>query len=212
MKFNITAFVLSVALAGVAETVKVADCVRNADLDIWAAADVKFCQAVMADVFKAAGLEPARAAFDADGLFVETNVEVISSAFRSPSLQEDYAFPLQPLGRMHYALYATPDRAMSMMSTKISDWPRMRVGYSPVSQGDCGDRQRYFDSAKLTPEYVEYPTSAGAVQSLRNGDIDALFLYTPSTRPSGSVRRGSSRSCRSARATCTSPCGRAAPT
>ena len=121
MKFKVIAFVLLVALGGVAETVKVADCVRSADLDIWAAADAKFCQAVMADVFKEAGLEAERVAFGADGLFVETNAEVICSAFRTPSLQEDYTFPLQPLSRMHYALYAAPERAMSMMSTRISE-------------------------------------------------------------------------------------------
>ncbi len=188
MRFKACVFVSLAALAAVAETVNVADCVRNADLDVWAAEDAKFCQAVMTDVFKAAGLEAERVAFGADGLLVETNVDVICSAFRAPSLQEDYAFPLQPLSRMHYALYAAPERAMSMMSTKISEWPRMRVGYSPVSQGDCGDRQRYFDSAKLSPEYVEYPTSAGAVQALRDGDIDVLFLYTPfGKRPEGLV-------------------------
>ena len=188
MKFKSIAFVLLAAIAAVAETVKVADCVRSPGLDVWAAADAKFCRAVMDDVFKAGGLEVERVVFGEDGLFVETNVEVICSAFRAPSLQKDYAFPLQPLGRMHYALYATPDRAMSMMSTRISDWPRMRVGYSPSSLGDCGDRQRYFDSAKLSPEYVKYPTSAGAVQSLLNGEIDALFLYTPfGKRPEGLV-------------------------
>ena len=55
MKINAIAFVSLAAFAAVAETVKVADCVRNADLDVWAAADAKFCRAVMSDVFKAAG-------------------------------------------------------------------------------------------------------------------------------------------------------------
>ncbi|MBR0056845.1 MAG: transporter substrate-binding domain-containing protein, partial [Kiritimatiellae bacterium] len=97
-------------------------------------------------------------------------------------------FPVQPLARMHFALYATPSRAMSMLSSKITDWPRMRVGYSPVSQGQRGndDRTRYFEHAQLSPEFVEYPTSAGAVEALHNGEIDALFLYTPfGKRPDG---------------------------
>jgi len=179
MKSRIIVFILLAGLAAVAETVKVADCVRDADLDIWAAADVKFCRTVMDDVFKSAGLEVERSAFDANDMFVPTNAEVICSTFRTEALLKDYSFPLQPMGRMQFALYATPDRAMAMMSTKISEWPRMRVGYSPVSQGDAGDRQKYFDSARLSPEYVEYPTSAGAVQALRNGEIDVLFLYTP---------------------------------
>ena len=128
--------------------------------------------------------------FDKNGLFSVSNAEVICSAFRTPALFKDYDFPLQPLDRMHFALYATPSRAMSMMSTKITDWPRMRVGYSPVSQGQGGnnDRVNYFEHAKLSPEYVEFPTSAGAVKALRDGEIDALFLYTPiAKRPEGLV-------------------------
>ncbi len=188
MKIKASAFVFLAAFAAVAETVQVADCVRSADLDVWAAADAKFCQTVMGDVFKAVGLETKRAEFGADNLFVASNTEVICSAFRTPALLKHYDFPLQPLGRMHFALYATPDRAMAMTSMKISDWPRMRVGYSPVAQGDAGDRKKYFDSARLSPEYVEYPTSAGAVQALRNGEIDVLFLYTPfGKRPEGLV-------------------------
>ena len=188
MKLKLITFVLLAGLAAVAETVQVADCVRSADLDVWAAADAKFCRTVMDDVFKSAGLEAKRSAFGADNMFVAADAEVICSAFRTEALLKDYSFPLQPLGRMHFALYATPDRAMAMMSTKISEWPRMRVGYSPVSQGDAGDRKRYFDNARLSPEYVEYPTSAGAVQALRDGEIDVLFLYTPfGKRPEGLV-------------------------
>ena len=181
MKIKTVAFVSLAAIAAVAETVKVADCVRSADLDVWAAADAKFCMTVMDDVFKAAGLEAERVAFGADGLFVETNVDVICSAFRAPSLQEDYAFPLQPLSRMHYALYAAPERAMSMMSTKISEWPRMRVGYSPVSQGDCGDRQRYFDSATH-----ERGRGAGAAQRRHRRAVPVH----PLREASGGARRG----------------------
>ena len=188
MKLKLITFVLLAGLAAVAETVQVADCVRSADLDVWAAADAKFCRTVMDDVFKSAGLEAKRSAFGADNMFVAADAEVICSTFRTEALLKDYSFPLQPLGRMHFALYATPDRAMAMMSTKISEWPRMRVGYSPVSQGDAGDRKRYFDNARLSPEYVEYPTSAGAVQALRDGEIDVLFLYTPfGKRPKGLV-------------------------
>ena len=170
---------LFLAASAGAEAVKVADCERDAALDFWAAADVKFCCNVMDDVFKKAGLEKERVGFGPDNVFSVSNAEVVCSAFRTPSLCRDYDFPVQPLGRMHFALYATPDRAMSMMSTKITDWPRLRVGYSPVSQGQNDDRQRYFEHAKLAPEYVEYPTSAGAVDALRRGEIDVLFLYTP---------------------------------
>ena len=176
-------FTLSIlhSLSASAESVKVSDCERDASLDVWAAADVKFCRNVMDEVFKKAGIEIERAAFDKSGLFSVSNAEVICSAFRTPALLKDYDFPIQPLGRMHFALYATPSRAMSMMSTKITDWPRMRVGYSPVSQGQNSndDRTRYFEHAKLSPEYVEFPTSAGAVKALRDGEIDVLFLYTP---------------------------------
>ena len=186
MKLKVITFVLLAGLAAAAETVKVADCVRNADLDVWAAADAKYCRIVMGEVFKSVGLEPQHSAFGANNMFVVSNVEVVCSAFRTEAMLKDYSFPLQPLGRMHFALYATPDRAMAMMSTKISEWPRMRVGYSPVSQGDTGDRERYFNNARLSPEYVEYPTSARAEQALRDGEIDVLFLYTPfGKRPDG---------------------------
>ncbi len=179
MKRNVLIAAAMAAFAAAAEEVRVADCVRNAELDYWAAADVKFCRAVMDDVFKAAGVSVGKSVFDAHGMVVVSNADVICSAFRTPDLLKNYNFPIQPLGRMHYALYATPDRAMSMMSMRITEWPRLRVGYSPVSQGQSDDRQRYFEHAKLSPEYVEYPTSAGAVEALRKGDVDVLFLYTP---------------------------------
>ena len=175
-------------LPAFAESVRVADCERDAKLDFWAAADVKFCRNVMDEVFRKAGVEAADVPFDANGIFSSSDAEVVCSAFRTPHLLKDYDFPLQPLGRMHFALYATPSRAMSMMSMKITDWPRMRVGYSPVSQGQIGndDRTKYFEHAKLSPEYVEFPTSAGAVKALHDGEIDALFLYTPfGKRPEG---------------------------
>ncbi len=188
MKLKAIAIVSLAALAAAAETVNVADCVRSADLDVWAAADAKFCRIVMDEVFKSAGLEVKRSAFGADNRIVVSNAEVVCSAFRTEAMLKDYAFPLQPLGRLHIALYATPDRAMAMTSTRISDWPRMRVGYSSVSQGDTKDRQEYFENARLSPEYVNYPTSAGAEKALRDGEIDALFLYTPfGKRPKGLV-------------------------
>ena len=180
--------VLAVSAAARAGTVKVVDCVRNAELDQWAAYDVKFCRTVMDAVFQRAGLEVEQAEFDESGMFSVSNAEVICSAFRTPTLLKDYNFPLQPMGRMHYALYTTPSRAMSMMSVKITDWPKMRVGYSPVSQGQDEDREDYFHHARLTPEYVEYPTSVGAEEALRAGDVDVLFLYTPfGKRPEGLV-------------------------
>ena len=181
-------FALLHAFPSSAETVKAADCTRDAKLDYWAAADVEFCRAVMDDVFKSAGLSVERVPFDARGMAVVSNADVICSAFRTPDLLKSHDFPIQPLGRMHYALYATPERAISMMSVRITEWPRLRVGYSPVSQGQNEDRQSYFDHARLSPEYVEYPTSAGAVEALKGGEIDVLFLYTPfGKRPDGLV-------------------------
>ena len=183
------AFALALAIpppAGAAGPVKVVDCVRDAELDYWAAQDNAFCRAVMDAVFESAGLETERLGFGEDHLMVSTNADVICSAFRIPALLENYDFPVQPLGRMHFALYTTPDRAPAMLSEKITDWPRMIIGYSPVSQGQNDDRERYFEHARLAPEYVEFPTSAGAVEALRNGEIDALFLYTPiGRRPEG---------------------------
>ena len=178
------------AMSAVAEKVKVADCERDPKLDFWAAADNDFCTAVMADVFKAAGVETERLAFGDDHLMDMSNVEVICSAFRTKRLLQDFDFPQQPLGRMHFALYATPSRAMELMSTKITEWPRMRIGYSPVSQGQISnnDRVKYFEHARLSPTYVEIPTSEGAVRALHDGEIDALFLYTPfGKRPEGVV-------------------------
>ena len=164
-----------------AEKVAVADCERDSAVDVWAAPDVEFCHRVMDEVFEMAGVEPVRAEFDADGMLVVSNAEVVCSAFRTPKLLEDYDFPPQPMGRMRYGLYATKKRAPKLMATKMTEWPRLRVAYSPVSQGQLsnGDRERYFEHAELDPEYVEYPTSAGAVEALKAGEVDALFLYTP---------------------------------
>ena len=183
-------FVVFNSLSAQAEIVKVADCERDAKLDFWAAADNDFCVAIMRDVFKTAGVETERLEFDADHLMDISNADVICSAFRTKRLLESFDFPQQPLGRMHFALYATPSRAMELMSTKITEWPRMRIGYSPVSQGQISndDRVKYFEHARLNPTYVEIPTSKGAVQALHDGEIDALFLYTPfGKRPEGVV-------------------------
>ena len=48
-------FTLSIlhSLSASAESVKVADCERDASLDVWAAADVKFCRSVMDEVMSA---------------------------------------------------------------------------------------------------------------------------------------------------------------
>ena len=179
-------FAFAAAPRAAAEAVPVVDCVRDAALDYWAAQDNSFCRAVMDALFEETGIEPERMPFGPDHLMVSTNAVVICSVFRNPDILEHYDFPVQPLGRMHFALYTTPDRALSMKSMKITEWPRMRVGYSPVSQGQNQDRQSYFQHARLSPEYVEIPTSVGAVDALRNGDIDALFLYTPfGRRPEG---------------------------
>ena len=178
------------SLSASAESVKVADCERDAKLDFWAAADNEFCLAVMDDVFKAAGVETERLQFGDDHLMDVSKADVICSAFRTKKLLSEFDFPMQPLGRMHFALYATPSRAMELMSTKITEWPRMRIGYSPVSQGQISndDRVKYFQHARLSPTYVEIPTSVGAVNALHDGEIDALFLYTPfGKRPEGVV-------------------------
>ena len=176
------------AMAASAEQVLVSDCERDAGVDYWAANDVEFCCRIMNEVFAMAGIEPVRSGFDADGMFSVSNAEVICSAFRTPNLLKNYEFPLQPLGRMHYALYTTHDRAELMMSMKITDWPRIKVAYSPVSQGRDDDRINYFRHANLSPEYVEYRTSVGAVDALKKGEVDVLFLYTPyGKRPDGLV-------------------------
>ena len=178
------------AFAANAETIKVADCERDPKLDVWAAADNDFCLAVMDDVFKTAGVQTVRLPFGEDHLMDVSKADVICSAFRTEKLLKDFDFPQQPLGRMHFALYATPSRAMELMSTKITEWPRMRIGYSPVSQGQISndDRVKYFEHARLSPTYVEIPTSDGAVKALQDGEIDALFLYTPfGKRPEGLV-------------------------
>ena len=173
-----------------AEVVQVADSVRDAQLDVWGATDVAFCREVMSCVLTNAGVEAVAAPFGDDGVVDPANVEVICSAFRTPALLEHYDFPLQPIGEMHYALYATPARAASFLSIRIADWPHLVVGYSPVSQGQRqnDDRTRFFEQTGLAPDYREYPTSAGAVAALTRGEIDALFLYTPDgKRPEGLV-------------------------
>ena len=138
------------SLSANAEAVRVADCERDAKLDFWAAADNEFCVAIMDDVFKFAGIETTRVEFGEDHLLDVSKADVICSAFRTKKLMEDFDFPQQPLGRMHFALYATPSRAMELMSTKITEWPRMRIGYSPVSQGQISndDRTKYFEHAR----------------------------------------------------------------
>ena len=170
-----------------AETATFSDSVRDASLDVWAGHESAFCRKVMDEVFKGAGLDAKRLPFGPDGM-CPRDADVICSAFRTPDLLERYDFPVQPLSRMHFALYTTADRAMNMLSTRITEWPKLRVGYSPVAQGQNRDREDYFDRAKLDPTYVEIPTSEEAVEALRKNEIDALFLYTPlGKRPEGLV-------------------------
>ena len=179
---------VAASFASPAEVVKVADCVRDANLDVWAAADSKVSASIMEEVFRIAGVDAEHLPYGEDGMADATNAEVICSAFCTPELEKNYRFPLQPLGCMHFGLYATPSHAMSMMTTKISEWPRMIVGYSPVAQGQSDDRTSFFEHARLAPKYVSFPTSAGAVEALHNGEIDTLFLYTPfGKRPDGVV-------------------------
>ena len=78
-----------------AQSVKVADCVRNAELDYWAAADVRFCRAAMNLVFSRAGVEVEHMPVGAEEISSHTNADVICSAFRTPKLLENYVFPYQ---------------------------------------------------------------------------------------------------------------------
>ena len=183
--FAVALLCLSQALAG---PVKVAESVRDPDLDYWASDDSRFCSTVMGEVFVKAGLDVEKVPFGIDGFIDETEVEVICSAFRTPELEREYSFSRQPIGLMHYALYVTPEKASEMMSMKITEWPSLIVGYSPVSQGVCEDRQNYFRHAGLLPRYEEYETSEGAVEALCDGKVDVLFLYTPfGKRPEGLI-------------------------
>ena len=104
------------SLSANAEAVRVADCERDAKLDFWAAADNEFCVAIMDDVFKFAGIETTRVEFGEDHLLDVSKADVICSAFRTKKLLQDFDFPQQPLGRMHFALYATPSRALARLA------------------------------------------------------------------------------------------------
>ncbi len=132
MKAAIAIACTMLAAVGAAEKVNVVDCARDPALDEWAASDAKFACMVMDDVFKAAGVEGVRVPYRQDGMSYSSNAEVVCSAFRTERLLKDYDYPLQPLGRMHFALFAMPARAAKMMSVKITDWPRMRVGEATI--------------------------------------------------------------------------------
>ena len=147
------------------------DCVRDYGLDLWASYDTRFCLQVMSNVFASAGLDADRLPFNGDGMF-DPRADVILSAFQTDDLLKDYDFPIQPLSRLHYALYTTADRAMAMMSTRITEWPALRVGYSPVSQGNTDDRTAYFARAQLKPEFKEYKLSEQAVEALKKNEIE----------------------------------------
>ena len=171
-----------------AEPVRVAESVRDSDFDYWASYDSRFCSTVMGEVFAKAGLDVEKVPFGDDGFIDTTEVEVICSAFRTPDLEREYSFSRQPIDLMHYALYVTPEKASEMLSIRITEWPSLIVGYSPVAQGLCDDRKNYFRHAGLLPRYEEYETSEAAVDALRCGKVDVLFLYTPfGKRPEGLI-------------------------
>ena len=177
-----------IAFKASGETVRVSDCERDHSLDVWAAPDVAFAREVTKDIIERAGLEVEDVPFGADSHFDRDRTDVIRCAFRTPELCRDFDFPVQPLATMHFALYATHEKAMEMMNVRITDWPRLRVGYSPVSLGQSNDRQQYFEHAALSPEYVEFKTSEDAVSALKSKAIDLLFLYTAEgRRPEGLV-------------------------
>ena len=188
-RFCLSAAFAILASFAPAQTATVIECERDPAFDYWASSDVKFCTTVMNRVFGIANVQPQFAGYRDDGRPEIDAPEVICSTFRTPKLLRDYDFPLQPLGKMHYALYAVPSRAEEMLSIRIADWPRMKVGYSPVSQGQTDDMADFFRSARLTPSFVEYARSAEAVEALHRGEIDVLFLYTPmfGKRPKGLV-------------------------
>ena len=187
-RFCLSAALSILASFALAQTATVIECERSATFDEWASSDVMFCTNVLNRVFGMAGVEPQFVEYDDDDRQGVDKPDVICSAFRTAKLLRDYDFPLQPLGKMHYALYAVPSRAEELLATKITEWPRMKVGYSPVSQGQTDDREDFFRSARLTPSFVEYAKSSEAVDALHNGEIDVLFLYTPfAKRPEGLV-------------------------
>ena len=105
-----------------AETVRVVDCVRDPSLDVWAASDVRYARAIMEEVFKRAGITPEWVKPGTRATTPESDVDVICSAFRTPELLEKFDFPLQPMNKMRFALYADPKRAKDMIATKITDW------------------------------------------------------------------------------------------
>ena len=84
MKVETAIFCALLATVGAAETVKVVDCARDPALDEWAASDAKFARAVMEDVFKAAGVEPVRVPYRADGMSDSSNA-VPAEAKDSPA-------------------------------------------------------------------------------------------------------------------------------
>ena len=191
-------FALLAAFAATAETVKVADCERDPKLDFWAAADNDFCVSIMNDVFQTAGVETENIGFGDDHLADVTNADVICSAFRTKKLLENFDFPQQPLGRMHFALYATPSRAMELMSTKIgcaSATRRSRRARSPTTTASSTSSMRVF--RRLTSRYRRASAPCRRCTTARS-------TRSSSTLRSASGRRVSWRWCRSARATSTS--------
>ena len=88
-------FLILHSLSANAESVKVADCVRSAELDHWAAADVEFCCRIMDCVLKTSGLEVEHVKNSGDNVISPEDADVICSAFRTPELLKDYDFPLQ---------------------------------------------------------------------------------------------------------------------
>ena len=115
------------------------------------------------------------------------SADIMAASFETPELSKDWLFCPQPLGLVHFSVYAREDRAGEFLDRPISDWPKnLKVAYSPFALGDVSDREEFFARHGLEPLYVSNPASLGAVEDVRTNACDVLFLYTvPGLCPSG---------------------------
>ena len=149
---------------------------RRADLDGWARSNAEFGKAVVNDLVAHSGSEIEWVDDDATN-FCES-ADVLASVFRIPEYENDYLFPTRPLSRMHYGVYAPRGREERKSLHYYMALKKLKVGWSPVSQGTPDDRERFFAQNGMKPEYVEYAKSEDAVAALSAGEVDLLFLYT----------------------------------
>lgn len=169
---------LGFAVHAAEPAVKVVDTIGGVEHDFWARSTAEFCHDVMSRVFAEAGLECEHLPQDEYAVEPPQEAEFVCSLFRTPRLLTQYLFPLQPLSRMRFALYAPAKRAAELKAMPIVSWPRLKVAYSPVLQGVDLDREHFFAANALQSDPVSYPTSVGAVDAVVRGEADVLFLYT----------------------------------